>query len=196
MRHARDAVRARRRPGVDPNAAHRPRRDDRGSVAVEVAVLAPAFLALLVLAGVAGRTAIAQEAIESAAHDAARAASISRDATTARRQARAAASNQLDWQRANCAGQPTLTFSGSVGGDTVSFDAAFASDPGQPAAVTVRVACTVSFADIDLSLLPAMPATRTVSAAFTSPLDRYRSRTLGFGTTAAGSAANPGAGGV
>ncbi|WP_433350710.1 TadE/TadG family type IV pilus assembly protein [Micromonospora sp. CA-111912] len=154
----------------------RPRRDERGSVAVEVAVLAPAFLALLVLAGVAGRTAIAQEAIESAAHDAARAASISRNATTARQQALAAASNQLDWQRANCAGEPTLTFSGSVDGDAVSFDEAFASDPGEPAAVTVRVACTVSFADIDLSLLPAMPTNRTISAAFTSPLDRYRSR--------------------
>ena len=59
----------------------------RGSVSIEVAVLAPAFIALMVLAGVAGRTAVADEAVESAAHDAARAASISRDATTARREA-------------------------------------------------------------------------------------------------------------
>ncbi|WP_320067473.1 TadE/TadG family type IV pilus assembly protein [Micromonospora sp. RTGN7] len=154
----------------------RVRRPERGSVAIEVAVLAPAFIGLIVLAGVAGRTAIAQESVQSAAHDAARAASISRDADTARRQALSAARSQLDWQQANCAGQPALTFSGSVDGATASFDEAFASDPGKAAAVTVRVDCTVSFTDIDLSLLPAMPATRTISATFTSPLDRYRSR--------------------
>ncbi|MGC4807942.1 TadE/TadG family type IV pilus assembly protein [Micromonospora sp. DT233] len=149
---------------------------ERGSVAIEVAVLAPAFIALIVLAGVAGRTAIAQEAVESAAHDAARAASISRDAGTARTQALTAARSQLDWQRAHCATPPALTFSGTVGGAAASFDEAFTGDLGEAAAVTVRVECTVSFTDIELSLLPAMPATRTISASFTSPLDRYRSR--------------------
>lgn len=70
----------------------------RGSVSIEVAVLAPAFVALMVLAGVAGRTAVASEALEAAAHDAARAASISRDAATARQEARDAARRQLDWR--------------------------------------------------------------------------------------------------
>ena len=55
---------------------------ERGSVSIEVAVLAPAFIALMVLAGVVGRTAVAAEAIDAAAHDAARAASISRDGPT------------------------------------------------------------------------------------------------------------------
>ncbi|MER7269349.1 TadE/TadG family type IV pilus assembly protein [Micromonospora carbonacea] len=149
---------------------------ERGSVAIEVAVLAPAFIGLMVLAGVAGRTAIAQEAVQSAAHDAARAASISRDAETAREQALAAAQSQLDWQRANCAGQPSLTLRGSVGGSPTSFAEAFDSGPGTTAAVTVQVTCTVSFTDIDLALLPDMAASRTISASFTSPLDRYRSR--------------------
>jgi Flp pilus assembly protein TadG len=149
---------------------------ERGSVAVEVAVLAPAFIGLIVLAGVAGRTAIAQEAVESAAHDAARAASVARDAHTARESATAAARGQLDWQRANCVDQPSLTFTGSAGGEPIDFDDAYTSATGTPASVTVAVSCTVSFTDLHLSVLPGMPAGRTVSATFTSPLDRYRSR--------------------
>ncbi|MFI5489382.1 TadE/TadG family type IV pilus assembly protein [Micromonospora echinaurantiaca] len=149
---------------------------ERGSVSIEVAVLAPAFIALIVLAGVAGRTAVAAEAIDAAAHDAARAASISRDPATARRAAREAARRQLDWRGLDCAGSPEVTFSGSVGGDPATFDAAFGSRAGQEATVTVQVACTVSFEDIQLAALPGMPAGNRVAASFTSPLDRYRSR--------------------
>ncbi|WP_091458822.1 TadE/TadG family type IV pilus assembly protein [Micromonospora inyonensis] len=149
---------------------------ERGSVSVEVAVLAPAFVALMVLAGVAGRTAVGAEAIQAAAHDAARAASISRDAGTGQDAAVAAARKQLDWQGLNCVGPPSFTFTGSVDGAPTSFAAAYAAAPGQPAAVSVQVSCTVSFADIHLSSLPGMPAGRLVSARFTSPLDSYRSR--------------------
>ncbi|MFG1778630.1 TadE/TadG family type IV pilus assembly protein [Micromonospora sp. NPDC049051] len=149
---------------------------ERGSVSIEVAVLAPAFIALIVLAGVAGRTAVAGEAIDAAAHDAARAASISRDARTARAEARDAARRQLDWRGLNCTGTPEVTFSGAVGGAPTSFDAAFRSPVGRDASVTVRIACTVSYADLRLSALPGMPGGTRVSASFTSPLDRYRSR--------------------
>ncbi|MCX4387399.1 pilus assembly protein [Micromonospora peucetia] len=165
---------------------------ERGSVSIEVAVLAPAFIALIVLAGVAGRTAVAAEAIDAAAHDAARAASISRDARTARVQARDAALRQLDWRGLDCAGTPRVTFSGAVRGAPTSFDRAFRSPAGRDASVTVRISCTVSYRDLHLSVLPGMPADRQVSASFTSPLDRYRSRALGAGTAEAGSAANPG----
>ncbi|WDZ87967.1 TadE/TadG family type IV pilus assembly protein [Micromonospora cathayae] len=156
--------------------ARRRRDGDRGSVSVEVAILAPAFIALMVLAGVAGRTAVGAEAIQAAAHDAARAASISRDTDSARTAARSAAAQQLNWQRLDCVAPPTLAFTGSVGGSATSFDAAYSAAPGVPAAVTVQVTCTVTFADIHLSSLPGMPAGRTVSARFTSPLDSYRSR--------------------
>lgn len=139
-------------------------------------MLAPAFIALMVLAGVAGRTAVGAEAIQAAAHDAARAASISRDADRARTAARAAAEQQLDWQQLNCTGPVDVSFSGSVGGTATSFEAAYQAAPGQPAAVTVQVACTVSFADIHLSSVPGMPAGRLVSASFTSPLDTFRSQ--------------------
>ncbi|MDG4794931.1 TadE/TadG family type IV pilus assembly protein [Micromonospora sp. WMMD1082] len=147
----------------------------RGSVSIEVAVLAPAFVAMMVLAGVAGRTAVASEALEAAAHDAARAASISRDAATARGEARDAARDQLDWRGVACTGAPVVTFRGSVGGNSTTFDAAFRSQVGQDATVTVEITCTVSYSDIRLPALT-MPSGNRITASFTSPLDRYRSR--------------------
>ncbi|MEU5551790.1 MULTISPECIES: TadE/TadG family type IV pilus assembly protein [unclassified Micromonospora] len=147
----------------------------RGSVSIEVAVLAPAFLAMMVLAGVAGRTAVASEALEAAAHDAARAASISRDARTARTEALDAVRSQLDWRGLACSGEPQVTFSGSVDGRSTTFGQAFSSSVGQDATVTVQIACTVSYQDIRISVLR-MPSGNRVTASFTSPLDRYRSR--------------------
>jgi Flp pilus assembly protein TadG len=147
----------------------------RGSVSIEVAVLAPAFVAMMVLAGVAGRTAVASEALEAAAHDAARAASISRDAPTARAEAREAARQQLDWRGVSCSGAPQVAFRGSVGGRATTFNAAFRSPVGQDATVTVEISCTVSYSDIRLPALK-MPNGQRITASFTSPLDRYRSR--------------------
>ncbi|GAB3151030.1 hypothetical protein GCM10027290_39410 [Micromonospora sonneratiae] len=154
-------------------------RSDRGSVSVEVAVLIPAFLALVVLAGVAGRTAVAHEAIEVAAHDAARAASISRTAAAAREAARDAARTRLDWEGLSCTQPPRLDFAGSVRGRPATFDAAFRSPVGQDASVSVTVSCRVSFRDLRMSILPGMPTERLVRATFVSPLDRYRSRASG-----------------
>ncbi|MFI7552139.1 TadE/TadG family type IV pilus assembly protein [Micromonospora sediminimaris] len=147
----------------------------RGSVSIEVAVLAPAFVAMMVLGGVAGRTAVASAALEAAAHDAARAASISRDAATARREAREAARRQLDWRGVSCSGAPQVTFRGAVNGRSTSFNRVFSSDLGQNATVTVEIACTVSYSDIKLPALT-MPDGQRIVASFTSPLDRYRSR--------------------
>ncbi len=148
----------------------------RGSVSVEVAILAPAFIALIVFAGFAGRTAIANEAIDAAAHDAARAASISRTANDARTAALRAAQTRLNWEGISCTGQPTVTFAGRVAGRAQSFNAAFTSPLGTDAAVVVTVSCQVSMANLRISILPGMPRTKQVQATFTSPLDRYRSR--------------------
>ncbi|MDG4807148.1 TadE/TadG family type IV pilus assembly protein [Micromonospora sp. WMMD1120] len=149
---------------------------ERGSVSIEVAVLAPAFIALMVLAGMVGRTAVAAEALDAAAHDAARAASISRDAGTAKREAEEAAEQQLDWRGLSCADGLNLTFAGTVGSTRTDIDAAFASEVGTDATVTVTITCRVSFRDITLGVLPGMPVERRVTSHFTSPLDRYRSR--------------------
>ncbi|GAB3056098.1 TadE/TadG family type IV pilus assembly protein [Micromonospora schwarzwaldensis] len=154
----------------------RPAPRDRGSVSIEVAVLAPAFIGLMVLAGVAGRTAVADEAVESAAHDAARAASLARDARDGEKAAEQATRNQLNWSGLRCTAPPRLGLSGSVAGQATSFAAAYRSAAGVPATVTVTVTCTVSFEDLRAPGLPGVPGSKTVTARFTSPLDTYRSR--------------------
>lgn len=133
-----------------------------GSISVEVAILMPAFLLLIAVAAVIGRQTVAQTAIEGAAHDAARAASISRTAPAARTHAQEAARSVLTDQGLHC-DPVTVTI------DTSQFGRAL----GQPAAVTATVSCSVSFSDI---AVPGLPGNRTLSATFTSPLDIYRSR--------------------
>ena len=64
-------------------ASGRVRGSDRGSATIEMAVLAPALLALLGLVILAGRISAAGSAVEQAAASAARAASIARDARAA-----------------------------------------------------------------------------------------------------------------
>jgi len=139
----------------------------RGSVSVEMAILTPAFLLLMVFGIVGGRTAVAYNAVDLAAHDAARTASISRDAETAAVRAVAAALDTLAQQGLDCVDAPG-------GGPVVSVDTSgFAVPVGQPAAVSVTVTCTVSFADV---ALPGVPAQRRLTSTFVSPLDTYRSR--------------------
>lgn len=130
-------------------------------MSVEVAVLTPAFLMLLALAAVTGRTAIAQNALDIAAHDAARAASISRSAGAARTAGESAALDALRAQGLACTPRVSVDTSG------------FGTPVGTPAAVTATVNCSVTFADL---ALPGVPGSRALSASFTSPLDRYRSR--------------------
>jgi Flp pilus assembly protein TadG len=137
---------------------------DRGSVSLELAILLPAFIYLIVLAVVLGRQVIAQGAIDLAAHDAARAASLSRTADLAQSRARDAAADTLHQQGLACANL-TVTVNTTQ----------FAQPVGTPASVTVTVVCQVSFAD--LAALPGVPGNRTLSASFVSPLDEYRSRT-------------------
>lgn len=139
-------------------------RYDRGSVSVELAILLPGFVYLIVLAIVAGRQVVAQGAIDLAAHDAARAASLSRSAATAQARATTAAQDTLAQQGLACS---SLT----VTVDTEQF----ALPVGTPASISVTVQCVVSFAD--LAALPGVPGSRTLTASFVSPLDQYRSRT-------------------
>jgi len=131
-------------------------------VSVELAVLGPALLLLLSFAVVAGRTQIADNAVEEAARTAAREASLARDAGTATALAAAQAQATLDAQDLHC--QTT-----AVDVDT----AGFAAPLGQPGEVTVAIACTVGMGDL---LAPGLPGTVTVQASFTSPIDAYRER--------------------
>jgi Flp pilus assembly protein TadG len=139
------------------------RRRDRGSAAIEAAILAPPLLALLALAILGGRIETAGGAIEAAAHDAARAASISRTAGTAQAQAQAASAATLNQRGLHCT---RLTVTVNTSG--------FAVPVGQPATVSAQVTCVVDFSDL---VADGMPGSRTISARFVSPLDTFRART-------------------
>lgn len=142
-------------------AQHDPGCRERGSAALELAVLAPVLLALVGLVIAAGRTSIAQGSVDAAARDAARQASIALTPQAAQAASRASASAALRADGLDC--RP------SVSVDT----AGFGVPPGQPAAVSATVTCTVSLSNL---ALPGLPGHRTLTATFTSPLDVYRSR--------------------
>ena len=138
------------------------RRRECGSAAIEAAVGLPAFMLFVALVILAGRLAIASQAVEASASEAARVASIARTQGTAATAATTAATSSLANQNLRCV-RSTVTV------DTAGFDAPV----GTPAQVTATVACVVNLADLSL---PGVPGTRTVSATATSPIDTYRER--------------------
>lgn len=135
---------------------------ERGSASVEVAVIAPALIALLGLMIAFGRVTDADGAVDAAAHSAARAASLERDATGAQTRARAAAEDSLHGDGVTC--QST---------DVVVDTSGYMLDVGQAATVTATISCTARLSDI---ALPGLPGAKTLTATFTSPIDTYRGR--------------------
>jgi hypothetical protein len=135
---------------------------DQGSAALELVVLAPVLLAMLALIIAAGRTSVAQGAVDAAARDAARQASIALSPYAAQAAARSSALAALHRDGLGCNPVITMDISG------------FATPPGQPAPpVSVTVSCAVPLADLSL---PGLPGTITMSSGFTSPLDQFRAR--------------------
>lgn len=129
----------------------------RGSVSVEVAILAPALAALIVLAVVVGKSSLAYNHVSAAAHDAARAASLARTEEAAIVQASAVAQAALDGQ--DCADVDIIVNAAGLNLPT-----------GEPTMVNVTVACELDFSDVGLSL------TRVLEAQFYSPVDVWRDR--------------------
>ncbi|WP_327249895.1 TadE family protein [Streptomyces sp. NBC_01320] len=142
--------------------AARALRRDRGSYAVETAVLAPAMIALLLLMIAFGRVIDADGAVDSAARAAARAASLERDAGSAQTKAQAAADRSLEGEGITCQ-------TSSVVVDT----AGYSLDIGADANVTATIACTADLSDIGL---PGLPGSKTLRASWISPIDTYRGR--------------------
>ena len=141
---------------------HAARRDDRGSVALELAVLTPAFLLFFGLLILGGRVAMANQAVSQAADEAARTASIARTQPQANSTAASAARASLSQQSLQCV-------STQVGVDT----SGFGRPVGTPATVSATVTCVVRLSDLSL---PGLPGSRTVTATASSPLDTYRER--------------------
>jgi Flp pilus assembly protein TadG len=137
-------------------------RDEAGAVAVEAAILAPALLLILALLMFGGRNAIATGAVEQAAVDAARAASLARTGAQADTAARAAASRSLADQDLDCA---TITIRVDTSG--------FRTRPGQSASVDTTVTCLLRLSDL---ALPGIPGSKRISATAVSAVDTYRER--------------------
>lgn len=129
---------------------------------MEAVIGTTAFILFVALAILGGRIATAQQAVQASATDAARAASIARDPTTAATDANASATATLANQGVGCAPH------------TVRVDTAgFAVPVGSPASVTATVTCHLVVADLSL---PGTPGTIRLEATMTSPLDTHRGR--------------------
>jgi Flp pilus assembly protein TadG len=134
----------------------RPGHGDRGSAAVELILVAPLLVLLMMLIVTAGRLVQARLEVDSAAMQAARAASLARDPATATADATEVAQSALASQHLTC------------GGLTVSTDTRSFRSGGQ---VSVQVSCTVSLAG--LALLH-VPGTETLNYQAAAPIDAFR----------------------
>lgn len=135
-------------------------RDERGSVAIEAVVGLPAFALFIALIVMGGRVEITRQAIEAAAFDGARTASLERTRTDAAAAARTSVAASLT-------ALPCATSSVVV--DAASFDAPL----GTTVLVGVTVTCRVGLADLSL---PGVPGHRLLTATAYSPVDAYRER--------------------
>ncbi len=132
------------------------RSGDRGSVAVETAVVAPALIILLLLVVFAGRVSQAEAAVQRAASEASRAASLEFDAAAATEAAQSTVAANLASSQVVCSNLETdIDVTGLAPGGRVS--------------VTVRCEAPMS----DLALL-GVPGQRTMSATSIEVVDRYR----------------------
>lgn len=129
---------------------------DRGSAAAELVLVTPLLVIMMLLAVAAGRLVQARLQVDSAAQQAARAASLARDPAAAAADADATAAAALASENLTCGGLGVST-------DTSDFR------PGGQ--VSVQVSCTVSLAGLALLHIP---GSRTLTARFTAPIDLYR----------------------
>lgn len=132
------------------------RRSERGSISVEVAVIAPAFIFLMLLVVYAGKVSEADGNVERAAAAGARAASLRQHPDGATDDARDAVEANLDAAGVPCSSLETVV-------DTSSLE------PG--GTVTVSVRCQASMSDVTLL---GVPGTRTFTATSTEVIDTYR----------------------
>ncbi|MHB2023183.1 MAG: TadE/TadG family type IV pilus assembly protein [Mycobacteriales bacterium] len=131
-------------------------RADRGSVAVEFVLLAPALVVLLLFVVGLGRIAGADGLVQGAASDAARAASLTDTPAAAAAAARSSAAADLAGEHVDCARL------------TVSVDTSELHPGGL---VRVAVACTVDLAGLTGT---GLPGHKTLEATMAAPIETYR----------------------
>ncbi len=138
------------------------REHERGSATLELVIVTPVMILILAAIIAAGRIGLAQQAVQTVAYDAARAASISRDAGSARSAAQQVAALSMTSNHLNC----------STSNVNIS-TAGFSSAVGTKAVVDATILCTVQLSDI---ALPGIPGAVTIERDATSPIDQFRER--------------------
>jgi Flp pilus assembly protein TadG len=126
-------------------------------MALELALLTPVFFLMLSLILAYGRFASVTGLTESAARDAARAATKSRSLGEAQDRVTAITKSTLSTAPTSC----STTASGHLESDDFL--------PGD--FVTVVVTCDINYSDLGL---PGAPGSKQITRQFTSPLDPYR----------------------
>ncbi len=138
--------------------------DEKGSLAIELAVIAPILIVgFLLLIVYSGRITQVENDLKSAAHSAARAASITNDAAGAYNAASASAESNLTFSDLNCENSASSQLQ-------VSWNENFDEALGLRA-VTVKLVCTVSLSDF---VFLGVPGSRTFEATASEVIDRFR----------------------
>ena len=143
--------------GIPGPPGSRGREREDGSLALELTLVAPVFFLMLALVLAYGRYAAVTGLTESAARDAARAATQSRSYQEASERVERITAATLRDAPPSC----RSTGRGRLASDSFT--------PGD--FIPVVVTCDVDYADLGL---PGAPGTRQLTRQFTSPLDPYR----------------------
>lgn len=131
--------------------------DERGSASVELVLVTPLLVLLMLVVVALGRLVDARLVVGDAAHQAARAASLSRTESDAQSEARRSATTTLRAAGATCARLKVAVATAGL-------------QPGQSA--SVQVTC---IADLSSLTRTGMPGTVTVDGTAYSPIDTFRS---------------------
>ena len=134
----------------------RPARTESGSLAIEMAMVAPGLLLIFGLIFAYGRAAQVNGTLESGTRDAARSVTMARSYDDALDRANAVVLDAIKNTPQACQNSLVVTIEGDY-------------EPGEP--VTVATHCTYGLSDLGL---PGAPGTLTVHSSFTSMLDPYR----------------------
>lgn len=134
-------------------------RSDQGSVTAQTVFAVPLFISVLMFVVVCGRLVETQLRVDSAAEDAARAASLARSSQDAQKAARSAVADDLGGGGLSCSAY-------TVGIDTSDFR------PGGGVRVSVR--CSASMSGLSGLGLPGVVGVTSHAA---SPIDFYRGTT-------------------
>lgn len=135
---------------------------ERGFGPVETAYVAPVVVVVLLLSMAAGRVSSATTALDSAAYQAARAASTERTSGAAQDSARATAQSVLSAQGLQCAPLEVQV-------DT----SGFLVPAGEAAQVQVDITCAVPLGDLSV---PGAPGTKIMTTRALSAIDAHRER--------------------